>query len=185
MARCECLRCALCSPSQGLDIDYESSNVIPNFVAFARAMKAAFAAEYTLSVSAASARHLLDARPYIASWHPTRTSRHFASCTRSLCAVRLRHSPTRPQDQVFMQSYEGGHGIPVEFFLGAGYESSSIFYGLCPETNCYPAPTLASALEVVCTHQLGGTHLWRLNSDNYLVEGAMQAKAHPALHAMR
>ena len=69
------------------------------------------------------------------------------------------------------------------FFLDAGFDPASIFYGLCPESNCEPAPTLEEAVSQVKRHRLAGTHLWRLNSDNYMVEGAMQAAAWDAMHS--
>jgi len=80
-------------------------------------------------------------------------------------------------DEVFMQTYAGGWWLSARDFLELGFAPRSLFYGLCPETDC-DGPSLVVAAAAVAQDDLGGTHLWRLNSDNHAAERAMQAEAH-------
>ena len=139
---------------QGLDIDYESGNVFPKISMFLKAAKLVFDGAYELSIAPATKKYVQKSRPYL--------------------------------DQIFMQTYEGGaaDGINPMFFLRKGFDSKQLFYGLCPESNCHQAPTLRYATTKVVQYTLAGTHLWRLNSDNYVVEDGMQKNAYKVMNSL-
>jgi hypothetical protein len=77
-------------------------------------------------------------------------------------------------DNINMQSYAGGSDIQIDFYLNYGVDPKRIFYGICPETNCKNSKSVESVLAIYKNYKLGGIHLYRLNSDNYLYENSVQ-----------
>eukprot|EP00421_Protoceratium_reticulatum_P073867 CAMPEP_0168428168 /NCGR_PEP_ID=MMETSP0228-20121227/36721_1 /TAXON_ID=133427 /ORGANISM="Protoceratium reticulatum, Strain CCCM 535 (=CCMP 1889)" /LENGTH=286 /DNA_ID=CAMNT_0008442225 /DNA_START=71 /DNA_END=931 /DNA_ORIENTATION=+ len=126
----------------GFDIDYEGGNVLDDFTPLATALRSA--------LDSSKPGLLLTVSPDEAG---------------GLTSESLRHV-----DYVNMQSYAGGNGLAPSKFTGLGFPSTSLIYGICPESNC-AGPSAESACSTVKASGLGGIHVWRLNSDNHDAEG--------------
>lgn len=137
----------------GYDIDYESSNVVSSFPALA-----------------ASLRRALDAKKAGLLFTISPAS------TRYLTRESLTHV-----DLINMQSYAGGRGINVKSYTNLGFPSSAVLYGICPESHCSGA-SVETACATVKADNLGGIHLWRLNSDNHGTEDSVQGESYQRLH---
>ncbi|HEX6040659.1 glycoside hydrolase family 18 protein [Longimicrobium sp.] len=84
-------------------------------------------------------------------------------------------------DLVNMQTYAGGWGLTPQTFTGLGFQSRQLLYGICPETSC-TTRSLPEVERQYTANNLAGIHLWRLNSDNYVEEGQVQAQVYRFLH---
>jgi hypothetical protein len=82
---------------------------------------------------------------------------------------------------VNMQTYAGGKDLTPSDFTNLGYTSEQLLYGICPETNC-GTRTVEEVEAEYTDNNLAGVHLWRLNSDNYVQEGEVQAQIYAFLH---
>jgi hypothetical protein len=82
---------------------------------------------------------------------------------------------------VNMQTYAGGSGLTPQDFTKLGLKAQQLLYGICPETAC-PTPTVSEVESEYTKNNLAGIHLWRLNSDNYVQEGQVQAQIYKFLH---
>lgn len=137
----------------GYDVDYESSNVIPD-----------------MSELISSVRSALDSTKsgLLLTLSPASTS--------YLTSENLKHV-----DYINMQSYAGGRGIGVSAYTSLGFPSTSLHYGICPETNCY-GDSVETACSMVRSNNLGGVHVYRLNSDNYAHEDQTQETMYTKIH---
>lgn len=141
----------------GYDIDYESNNVTKNTASITSKVRAQLT-----NLSQANG-----GRPFYQTVSPATTS-YLSNAVPYL-------------DLVNMQTYAGGSGLTPQNFLALGFQSNQLLYGICPETNC-PSPSLATAESQYTNNNLAGIHLWRLNSDNYVYEGQVQAQVYQFLH---
>lgn len=136
----------------GFDIDYEGNNVVGQFSELLAAIRKALHSGQVLTLSPA-------------------TTQHFTQ------------ENMRLVDRINMQSYAGGSSVSVEpYTVDLGVPSSSILYGICPESHC-SGPSADDACQRVATYKLGGVHNWRLNSDNHVVESQTQQAIYRKIHA--
>lgn len=141
----------------GYDIDYESNNVVsgvPSLVSQIREQMDALSGEN-------------GGRPFYLTVSPAATE-YLDQAVPSLNFVN-------------MQTYAGGWGLTPQTFTALGLQPNQLLYGICPETNCMTRSV--PYVEAQYTrNNLAGIHLWRLNSDNYVEEGQVQAQVYSFLH---
>ena len=142
----------------GYDIDYESNNVTSNTGVIAQQIRAQLS-----SLSKAGG-----GRPFYLTVSPASTA-YLKPAVGSL-------------DFVNMQTYAGGFGLTPKDFLQLGLKSTQLLYGICPERDCSPSPSLPQVKQAFTVNKLAGIHLWRLNSDNYPHEGHVQKQVYDFLH---
>lgn len=82
---------------------------------------------------------------------------------------------------VNMQTYAGGIYLTPQDFTEIGLKPQQLLYGICPETNC-GTQSVSEVESQYTDNKLAGIHLWRLNSDNYIEEGQVQAQIYSFLH---
>lgn len=141
----------------GYDIDYEDNNVVEAVSTITSQIK-----EGLKNLSRAN-----DGRPFYVTVSPASTA-FLGSAVPSL-------------DYVNMQTYAGGMYLDTEDFTSLGLATDQLLYGICPETNC-GTRTVAQVEAEYTENNLAGIHLWRLNSDNYVYEGQVQAEIYSFLH---
>jgi hypothetical protein len=141
----------------GYDIDYESNNVVSSVSTITSQIRAKMDA-----LSNANG-----GRPFYLTVSPADTT-YLNTAVTSLSFVN-------------MQTYAGGSYLSPQDFTELGLESQQLLYGICPETNCQ-TPSVAQAEAAYTDNNLAGIHLWRLNSDNYIEEGQVQAQIYSFLH---
>jgi hypothetical protein len=141
----------------GFDIDYESNNVVGNIGTITSQIRAKLDA----------LRRANGGRPFYLTVSPAET-RYLDTTVPSLHFVN-------------MQTYAGGITLTPQNFTQLGLKPQQLLYGICPETNC-PTPTVEQTKAQYTQNNLAGIHLWRLNSDNYSYEGAVQAQIYSFLH---
>ena len=140
----------------GYDIDYENNNVVEN-----------------LSTITSQIRTGMDklsqdyGRPFYLTASPASTA-YLDTALTSL-------------DLVNMQTYAGGSYLTPGDFTQLGFTPSQLLYGICPETNC-GTRSVSEVENEYTENNLAGIHLWRLNSDNYVEEGEVQAQIYSFLH---
>ncbi len=144
----------------GYDIDYESNNIVSNISTITSQIRTKMD---TLSKANGG-------RSFYLTVSPAQT-RYLSAAVASLNFVN-------------MQTYAGGSGLTPQDFTGMGLKSQQLLYGICPETNC-STPTVSQAEAQYTNNKLAGIHLWRLNSDNYIYEGKVQAQIYKFLHPLR
>jgi hypothetical protein len=141
----------------GYDIDYESENVV----------------DYTDKITSEIRTRLdalskaKDGRPFYVTVSPSET-RYLKPAVPSLSFVN-------------MQTYAGGTGLAPGDFTALGLKPQQLLYGICPETDC-TTPSLEQVESQYTDNKLAGIHLWRLNSDNFVPEGKVQAQIYKFLH---
>lgn len=141
----------------GWDIDYESNNVVE--------ANTAICSQVRSGMDALSEAH--GGRPFYLTVSPA--------------DLEYLHTLTDSVNFVNMQTYAGGQGLTPANFTSLGYTSDQLLYGICPETGC--GTLSVEEVEVEYTeNNLAGIHLWRLNSDNYVQEGEVQAQVYAFLH---
>lgn len=141
----------------GYDIDYEDNNVVEDVSTITSQIRAGMKA-----LSQAN-----DGRPFYLTVSPADTA-YLDTAVTSL-------------DLVNMQTYAGGMYLTTEDFTSLGLASHQLLYGICPETNC-GTRTVSEVESEYTDNNLAGIHLWRLNSDNYVHEGEVQAEIYSFLH---
>jgi hypothetical protein len=142
----------------GFDIDYEDpGNVVPEV--------ALITAEIRAQLNALS--QSTGGRPFYVTVSPATTT-YLKQAVPSLSFVN-------------MQTYAGGSGLTPQDFTALGLQSQQLLYGICPESNC-STPTLQQVETQYTDNNLAGIHLWRLNSNNYKYENAVQAQVYKFLH---
>jgi hypothetical protein len=142
----------------GYDIDYEDNNVVsdgPTIISQIRT-----------KMDALSGKH--GDRPFYLTVSPASTG-YLDAAVSSLSFVN-------------MQTYAGGRFLTVEDFTSIGLEPQQLLYGICPETGC-GGPSVEVAEDQYRENKLAGIHCWRLNSDNYVEEGEVQAQIYSFLHS--
>jgi hypothetical protein len=151
----------------GYDIDYESNNVVSKIAAITGQTRTALDA---LSKSSGG-------RPFYVTVSPASTV-YLDTAVASLSFVNI-------------QTYAGGYGLTPQIFTAMGLKPQQLLYGICPETNCAPPQmnrdkvvneVVLDAVAQYKKNNLAGIHLWRLNSDNYVYEGQVQAAIYKFLH---
>lgn len=141
----------------GFDIDYESNNVIEKFPILANKVHEALQ-------QLSNKYH----KPFYFTISPA--------------DIEYLTTPSLAQvDYINMQSYAGGLDITPESYFALGVPANKILYGICPETNC-ETPSVEEALATYYQYKMAGIHLWRLNSDNYKYEIAVQQQIYTALN---
>lgn len=90
-------------------------------------------------------------------------------------------------DWVNIQTYYGGwrDDNTVESWLGLGFTSPQLLYGIWPEATSDPpkySPTLTEVKTAYSSHKLGGINLWRLTSGNLIFESQVQVLVYNFLH---
>ncbi len=141
----------------GYDIDYESNNVVESNTLICSQVRS--------GMDALSEAH--GGRPFYLTVSPA----DLEYLDTLLDSVNL----------VNMQTYAGGKDLTPGDFTKLGYTSDQLLYGICPETNC-GTRTVAEVEAEYTDNKLAGVHLWRLNSDNYVQEGEVQAQIYAFLH---
>lgn len=141
----------------GYDIDYEDNNVVQSINTIASRIRA--------GMNNLSSQN--GGRPFYLTVSPA-TTYYLQSAVPSL-------------DFVNMQTYAGGMYLTPDDFTNLGLSSRQLLYGICPETNC-GTRTVAEVEAEYIDNDLAGIHLWRLNSDNYVYEGQVQAEIYSFLH---
>jgi len=147
----------VCGGVDGYDIDYESNNAV-----------------ISISTITSQIRTKMDAlskanggRPFYLTASPADTS-YLDTAVTSLNFVN-------------MQTYAGGKYLTPQNFTELGLKAQQLLYGICPETNC-GTRTVSEVESEYTYNKLAGIHLWRLNSDNYIEEGQVQAQIYSFLH---
>lgn len=140
----------------GYDIDYESNNVVENL--------STITSQIRTGMNNLSTEY---GRPFYLTVSPASTA-YLETALSSL-------------DLVNMQTYAGGSYLTPADFTQLGFTSSQLLYGICPETNCGTRSVPEVEAEYT-ENKLAGIHLWRLNSDNYVQEGEVQAQIYSFLH---
>lgn len=141
----------------GYDVDYEDNNVVPAAPTILARIRARLDA-----LSRANG-----GRPFYVTVSPAQTT-YLRDAVPSLSFVN-------------MQTYAGSSGLTPQDFTALGLQPKQLLYGICPETNCN-GPSLPYVESQYTEYQLAGIHLWRLNSDNYVEEGQVQAQVYAFLH---
>lgn len=146
----------------GYDIDYEGDNVSPNIKSL-----------------------LTNIRTKLDQLSLKYHKKYYLTITPSSTQYINESSLLLKLDNVNMQSYEGGAQIPVDFYLQNGMNAKKIFFGICPETKCRYSKSVESVLAIYQKYNLGGIHLWRLNSDDYVYENSLQEIIFSYLNSMK
>jgi len=141
----------------GYDIDYESNNVVESNTLICSQVRS--------GMDALSEAH--GGRPFYLTVSPA----DLEYLDTLVDSVNL----------VNMQTYAGGQGLTPGNFTKLGYTSDQLLYGICPETGC-GTKTVEEVEAEYTENNLAGVHLWRLNSDNYVQEGEVQAQIYAFLH---
>ncbi|MEN3327081.1 MAG: hypothetical protein V7638_1888 [Acidobacteriota bacterium] len=141
----------------GYDIDYESNNAVKSVTEICSHVRSGMD---TLSEKHGGRQFYLTVSPADLDYLDTLTD-----------SVNL----------VNMQTYAGGKNLTPGDFTRLGYPSDQLLYGICPETKC-STRTVAEVESEYTKNNLAGVHLWRLNSDNYVQEGEVQAQIYAFLH---
>jgi hypothetical protein len=141
----------------GFDIDYESNNVVVSTPVITRQIRA------QLSRLSRDNRD----RPFYLTVSPA--------------TIAFLYGAVGSLDLVNMQTYGGSIGLAPQTFIGLGFRSTQLLYGICPETDC-GTPSLPQVQQAYTANNLAGIHLWRLNSDNYVYEGQVQRQVSRFLH---
>lgn len=142
----------------GYDIDYEDDNITPATAAITQQVRAQLT---RLSNESGGRPFYLTVSPSAADPN-LKLARDFI-------------------DLVNMQTYAGGWGLAPDAFTALGFKSTQLLYGICPETRC-GTPSFDDVKKAFRDNRLAGIHLWRLNSDNYKVEGSVQRQVYDFLH---
>jgi Glycosyl hydrolases family 18 len=141
----------------GYDIDYESNNVVDQLPTIVSQIRT------KLDVLSKAK----GGRPFYLTVSPATTA-YLKPAVPALSFVN-------------MQTYAGSFGLTPQEFTALGLKSQQLLYGICPETGCGTKSVQEVAAEYT-SNKLGGIHLWRLNSDNYVEEGQWQAQIYSFLH---
>ncbi len=141
----------------GYDIDYESNNVV--------SCTPTLTSQIRTKIDALGKAN--GGRPFYVTVSPADTT-YLSTAVTSLNFVN-------------MQTYAGSSYLTPQDFTELGLKPQQLLYGICPETNC--GTRSVSEVEAEYTdNNLAGIHLWRLNSDNYVEEGQVQAQIYSFLH---